>query len=229
MESTSLTARAHAMPALKRHKGSGQAHVRVKGKMHYFGKWGDDPNTPCLEAVRRYKEFLSVYLVSPEPNKSFSAVAPTVGVLCKRFMQHARVYYMPRTGIRSHCEADNFEDSIRHLLELYESLPVRSFSALHLKNVQRTMLRYRKTEALSGVTKNSYPFISSRPSRTRVSAPWHRQSVCSVNASCNMPGCITCPGLAFEAIARPTISKIPYVISWNSMNRFRFDPSRPCI
>ena len=116
------------------HNGSGQAYVRLDGRMIYLGRFG----TPEAEAAfkRTVAEWLSTGIV---PNrKPAEDDGITVVELCVIFMRWAEGYYVKDdkpTG-----EQDYLRRAIRPLIELYGDAPAASFTTTNLRAVRQTLI-----------------------------------------------------------------------------------------
>ncbi len=116
-------------PALLLHKPSGQARVRLNGKDVYLGTY-DSP-----EAKQRYREILRDWN-SGDTNLS----AISVGMLCLKFLEHARAYY--RKDGRETSEVSSILIALRFLTEneQYRNMSVRDFRTAALLDVRNAMV-----------------------------------------------------------------------------------------
>ncbi len=116
-------------PGYRLHKSSGQAIVRLGGKMFYLGPY-DSP-----KSREEYARLKSEWLVSKNATKFIAEPqGPTIASLCLAYLDHAEVYYGPGTELK------NLKLAIGPLAELYANLPASSFGPLEYKTVRQWWL-----------------------------------------------------------------------------------------
>ena len=126
-------ARQRRIPAYRRHKPSGLAVVRIRGKDFYLGKY-DSPGRH-----REYERLIARWLAGrgqPDvPGQSLPQATAhaelTINELLLAYWGHAEGYYV-KNG-RPTGELANTRDAMRPLAALYGKTPVAEFGAPHLK------------------------------------------------------------------------------------------------
>jgi integrase len=128
--------RQRKIPALRHHRPSGQASVRIDGKDHYLGKHG----TP--ESRENYDRLIARWLTGrhePVPASVPAARALTVSEMILAFYRHAEGYYRDQDGPTG--ELENLVVALRPLRKLYGSTPAAAFGPLALQVVRDEMIR----------------------------------------------------------------------------------------
>lgn len=111
------------------HKASGQAFVRLGGRIIYLGKHGSP------ESHELYNRLKSEWLLNRHAAVSrVTLEGPTIAEVCLAFLDHAQQYYP--TGN----EYNNFEQAIKPLSELYAMLPIRKFGPVEFRTVRNWWL-----------------------------------------------------------------------------------------
>lgn len=115
-------------PGYCHHKPSGQAYVRIKGRVHYLGAFGSE------ESKAKYRQLKAEFLQSPlSPKFSQSAklsTSPTMSQVCLAYLEHAQEYYK---GSR---EYGDLERAIRPIADLFAMLPADQFETTHFRSCQ---------------------------------------------------------------------------------------------
>jgi len=112
-------------PGYRHHKPSGQAIVRLGGRMFYLGPFGSE------ESKTKYATLKAEWLVSKNAAKFVqSPGGPTIASICLAYLDHAEGYY------GSGKELEAMERAIKPLSELYAKLPAKAFGPLEFKAVR---------------------------------------------------------------------------------------------
>jgi integrase len=115
-------------PSLCRHKGTGQAYVRLNGSNIYLGKYGTE------ESRAAYARLIAQLAAGQQPVPARAAPPATVAdVICAWWEQEA-----PRLSEAGR-EVENYRLSLAPLLTLYGPTDVSSFDAAALEVVQLAM------------------------------------------------------------------------------------------
>jgi integrase len=139
------------VPALQLHKASGQAVVKVGGRVRYLGAFGSD------EAQQKYQRVLAEFRASG----GLAAVAVvTIDHVIAGYWRHAEVYY--RKNGKPTSELSVLKLAMRFLHDLYGPLPVTEFGPLRLKACREVMI----DTGLARTTINGYV------SRIRQAVAW---------------------------------------------------------
>jgi integrase len=112
------------VPAWTLHKPTGQARVRIDGKVHYCGKFG----TPAANA--EYRRLMATWLQThdlPQPERDQF----TVGKLAAAYMEFAKGYY--RKAGRPTSQVHIVRNALRRLVRSYRKLPVADLGPKRLK------------------------------------------------------------------------------------------------
>ncbi len=118
------------VPALQRHKASGQAVVRLGHRDVYLGPFGS------AEAEQKYRRLVAEWLA--RGGGEVPAVVLVQHVI-DGYWQHAEIYY--RKNGRATSELSVLKIAMRHLAELYADLPAVEFGPLKLKACREEMIR----------------------------------------------------------------------------------------
>lgn len=138
-------------PYLRRHKPSKQGIVTLSGRDHYLGPWPDGQNIPPAEIQTAYDrlkgEWQANGRICPCPACRPAVAAQPDGItideLLAAYWRHAEQHYRDASGQPTD-ELGNMCYALRHLADLYGSLPVAEFSPLKLKAVRQKMLDARR-------------------------------------------------------------------------------------
>jgi integrase len=131
-------------PGYRLHKPSGQAIVRLGGRMFYLGPHGSD------ESKTKYAQLKAEWLVSKNAEKFVrSPDGPTIASVCLAYLDHAEVYYGPGK------ELEAMERAITPLSELYATLPAKAFGPLEFKAVRGWWLS-RECQTVAGRCTRQY-------------------------------------------------------------------------
>ena len=126
------------------HKPSGQAIVRLGGRMFYLGPFGSD------ESRQEYAKLKAEWLVSKNAEKFVqSPDGPTVAAVCLAYLDHAEVYYGPGK------ELEAMKRAIEPLSQLYAKLPAKAFGPLEFKAVRGWWLS-RECQTVAGRLTRQY-------------------------------------------------------------------------
>ena len=128
-------ARKRGIPALRLHKPSGRATVRIDGRDHYLGKYG----TP--ESQEAYNRTIAEWLIS-RANTSLgpSPASLTVTAMILVYWRHALAYYKGKDGGPGH-EVKNLRHALRPVRDLYGSTVAAEFGPRGLKAVRAAMVK----------------------------------------------------------------------------------------
>lgn len=125
-----------SVPKYRRHKGSGQAFVQIKGRRHYLGKW-DSP-----KSKERYSAFVAELVVKPAlelpTTPATLASELTVVELCAVYIDFADGYYRKNGKPTTHLP--QLKAAIRVVNELYGTALVADFGPLALRAIQQKMI-----------------------------------------------------------------------------------------
>lgn len=156
-----------AAPVLNRvpryclHKPTGQAYVRIDGRMRYLGVYDS------RESKARYREVIDAWRLRLD---SSQAIELTVGELVLLYVEYARAYY--RKGGKSTSEAGCIEAACRYLMP-YRKRRVADFGPLLLEAAREAMV----TDGLARTTVNSQCVRIRRMFRWAVSKEFVRPHV----------------------------------------------------
>lgn len=118
------------IPKYSLHKATGQALVRLNGRIHYLGRHGTE------ESRKKYDRLIAGWLTGDG-----HAVASqlTVARLCVKYVdEHARGYYV-KNG-RNTSELVSIQMALRPLVKKFGGVKVVDFGPAKLKRVRQTML-----------------------------------------------------------------------------------------
>jgi len=122
------------MPSYCLHRASGQAIVKLSGKVHYLGRYG------TKKSKAKYKRLVGEWLTTdrqPAPACAESGELTVVELLA-RYMPFAVRHY--RKGGEPTGEIDNIRYAIRPLKEIYGRTQVKDFGPLALKALQNHLI-----------------------------------------------------------------------------------------
>jgi len=128
--------RQRKIPALRHHRPSGQASVRIDGRDHYLGKHG----TP--ESLEKYDRLIARWLTGRHDTLPAPVPTPralTVSEMILAYYRHAEGYYRGLDGPTG--ELENLVVALRPLRKLYGSTPAADFGPLALQVVRDEMIR----------------------------------------------------------------------------------------
>jgi site-specific recombinase XerD len=116
------------LPKYCRHKATGQAYVRIGGKMRYLGKYGSEASR------REYDRVIAEFLANGR-QPDYDPEEIPIGSLILRFLDYAEKE-------RNYCDGTkiNFKVSLGFLNDLYGAQPVSSFTPATLKSLRRCLL-----------------------------------------------------------------------------------------
>jgi len=114
------------------HKGTGQAFVRIDGRMHYLGKHGSKASK--LEYDRLVGEWRANGRTLPD------ADTVTVAELIRQYRAHVRLYYVKNGKPTS--EQFDIACAMKFLRESYEHLPVDEFGPIAIKAIRQRMIEH---------------------------------------------------------------------------------------
>jgi len=122
------------VPKYRRHKGSGQAFVQIKGKRHYLGPYGSP------KSKEAYSRFIAEMAVNPVATPATAAhpVAITVVELAAAYQDFADEYYR-KNGVRT-ATAGNIQRALLIATEIYGRSPAKDFGPLSLLAIQRQLV-----------------------------------------------------------------------------------------
>lgn len=117
-------------PAYLLHQATGQARVRINGKDIYLGPF-DSP-----ESKERYREVLQEWGCGES-----IVVSISIGVLCLRYLEYAKIYYQ-KNG-RKTSEVSAIQVAMRFLTghPRFKNMPVRDFKTAALLEVRDAMVK----------------------------------------------------------------------------------------
>lgn len=116
-------------PAYLLHKATGQAKVRINGKDVYLGPFDSS------ESKERYREVLQEWGCGER-----IVVAVSIGVLCLRYLDFGKGYYLKNGKQTS--EVSAIQVAMRFLtVDRYKNLPARDFKTAALLEVREAMVK----------------------------------------------------------------------------------------
>lgn len=123
------------VPKYSLHAPSGQAYVRIQGRMIYLGKHGS------RESHEAYARLIAELASSESQSASSAAIHAndlTVVELGAAYLRHAKEYY--RKNGQPSPWLTHIRLSIRRLCELYGASPASEFGPLKLKAFRQTLI-----------------------------------------------------------------------------------------
>lgn len=123
-----------AFPKPHKHKSSGQARLKHKGRHYYLGPWG---SPEAAAEYERLKTLLSSATSGILPADTQGELA--VALLVSAFLAHAEQYYRDADGGESR-ELHDFRRSLGWLTRLYARTPARDFGPRDLKAVRQALV-----------------------------------------------------------------------------------------
>ena len=123
-----------AVPKYCRHKASGLAYVRIKGKVTYLGRY-DSP-----ESRKAYIKIIEAFDADPSPDVSFlhDLEGLTVVEICAAYLDHCETYYRKNGKPTQHIKV--IELSLQRLAEIHGEAPAAEFGPRALKSLRQTMI-----------------------------------------------------------------------------------------
>jgi integrase len=125
----------HKVPSYRHHRASGQAVVTLNGRDHYLGPHGSQ------ESQEVYRRVLQEWLSNDRHTPTSIGTQPattTIDDLVVAFWHHAESYYV-KDG-RPTREQQALGYSLKPLVKLYGSTPVKDFGPRRLKAVRQKMI-----------------------------------------------------------------------------------------
>ncbi|MGD0901089.1 MAG: site-specific integrase [Thermoguttaceae bacterium] len=132
-----MASTAVSVPKYRRHKGTGQAFVQVRGKRHYLGRYGT-PNSKERYA-RFVAELSSRPAISPVVTAADQATITVVEV-ADAYHEFAKGYYRRKDGTPSGWLAHIRLMLTRHLSGLYGRTPAVEFGPRSFKAIRQTLI-----------------------------------------------------------------------------------------
>lgn len=126
----------NAVPSLVHHKASGQVRVRIAGRDHYCGPWGDDAS------YERAKRLIAEHLLghaAPTAQQAANSGGVLILELIVAYVTFAEGYYV-KDGVPTQ-ELTGIKDTLKLLREHYGSTPAADFGPMKLKALREVMIR----------------------------------------------------------------------------------------
>ena len=120
------------VPSYRLHKPSGQAIVRLNGRMHYLGKYGSD------ESRQEYDRLMAEWLAHGRQTSEQATSGWNVTQLVVAYLTFAASYYV-KDG-KPTDEVACIKSAMKMLRRLYGDEPVDTFGPKKLKAVRQTMI-----------------------------------------------------------------------------------------
>ena len=131
-------------PGYRLHKPSGQAIVRLGGRMFYLGPFGSE------KSKTKYATLKAEWLVSKNADKFVRQPdGPTMASVCLAYLDHAESYYGPGK------ELEAMQRAIKPVSELYATTPAKAFGPLEFKAVRGWWLS-RECKTIAGRCSRQY-------------------------------------------------------------------------
>lgn len=140
------------------HRPTGQAYVRLNGRMFYLGPYDSD------ESRAKYAALKAEWLVNRKAAKFTSdGAGPTMAGIGLAFLDYAESYYPPGT------ELENLKTALKPVSELYAKLPAESFGPLQYRAVREWWLGRKDSRFRDSDRKLSRYYVNSQMRRlTRI-------------------------------------------------------------
>lgn len=128
----------HQPPSYSLHKASGQAVVKIDGRVKYLGKHNSAPS------VGRYRRLVSEWLAGQGPNRAPLLPDPAIRddlricELVDAYLTFAETYYVK--GGRATGELANMTAAVSPLVRLFADEPTAEFGPMKLKRVREEMV-----------------------------------------------------------------------------------------
>ncbi|QDV77051.1 tyrosine-type recombinase/integrase [Botrimarina mediterranea] len=129
----SKAARPPRVPSYCHHRASGQAYVKVRGKVTYLGVYGSEASRTAYAAAVA-DVLVGREIVASKPSAAATPHVVTVGEVCDRFIAYAKGYYV-KAGKVTH-EAGMVATACGHAKALFGEQPAEKFGPLALKSVR---------------------------------------------------------------------------------------------
>ena len=132
-----MAANSVAVPKYRRHKGTGQAFVQVKGKRHYLGTYGSP------KSKERYSRFVAELSAQPTIAPIITNVGGatlTVVEVADAYWQFAQGYYRKKDGTPSGWLKHIHLVLHTHLAGLYGRTPAADFGPKAFKAIRQTLV-----------------------------------------------------------------------------------------
>ena len=120
------------LPQIRFHKPTGQAYVRLSGRMVYFGN--AKPGNAPPEVQSRYEAALKDWIAGVSSDRH----SLTVDELSLRFMEHARGHY--RKNGEETSEVSSIQSALRVLIRVAGRVRVGEFGPLKLQEVRSRII-----------------------------------------------------------------------------------------
>ncbi|TWT42663.1 tyrosine-type recombinase/integrase [Botrimarina hoheduenensis] len=133
----SKAARPPRVPSYCLHRASGQAYVKVRGKVTYLGVHGSEASRTAYAAAVA-DVLIGREVQAPKFTASGSPHVVTVREVCDRFVTYARGYYVKSGKVTA--EAGMVATACGHAAALFGDQPAEAFGPLALKAVRERMV-----------------------------------------------------------------------------------------
>lgn len=133
----STAARPPRVPSYCHHRASGQAYVKVRGKVTYLGVYGSEASRSAYAAAVA-EVLVGRSVTPPKPAADARPHVVTVREVCDRFVAYARGYYVK--GGKVTAEAGMVATACGHAAALFGDQPAEKFGPLALKSVRERMI-----------------------------------------------------------------------------------------
>jgi len=117
-----------SLPKYCKHKGSGQAYVKLDGKRHYLGVYG----TP--ESKAKYARLIAEWQAS----QTTSPTEITIGELTVLFLKHAETHYRKNGELTT--EVSAMKTALRHLNKIHRNTLIADLTPKMLRAVRASMI-----------------------------------------------------------------------------------------
>ncbi len=126
--------RKSGVPKYCLHKASGLAYMRIKGRVHYLGRY-DSP-----ESRTAYSRKIQEIDRTPAPDISSlqDLEGLTVVEICAAYLDHCEIYYRKNGKSTHHINAIKL--SLQRLADIYGETPAAEFGPRALKGLRQTMI-----------------------------------------------------------------------------------------
>lgn len=132
------------VPSYCHHAASGQAYVKLRGKVTYLGVYGSEASRAAYAAVvadvLAERPIKAPALARTRPGGEPTTSGMRVGEVCQRFTKHAASYYVKNS--KPTAEAGMVANALDHAAALFGDLPVESFGPVALKAVRQRMVAH---------------------------------------------------------------------------------------
>ncbi len=118
------------IPKYSLHKATGQALVRINGKVIYLGEHGSE------ESKAKYDRLIAKWLTG---EKHSAPSGLTIARLCLKYVdEHVKSYYV-KNG-RQTSEVSSIQAALRPLVKKFGRIQVKDFGPMKLKQVRQVMM-----------------------------------------------------------------------------------------